>query len=239
MRQVVLDTETTGLEPGAGHRIIELGCVEIINRRTTQKHFHYYLQPDREIDQGAFEVHGITREFLQDKPRFEEIADEFIDFIRDSQLIIHNAAFDTGFLDMELQRLGQAHGKVSDYCTVKDSLAFARNLHPGQKNDLSALCKRYAVDDSGRSLHGALLDAEILADVYLAMTGGQANLALGGDQSSPEAAGMQAVSLALFAGRTPVVPAGPKELEAHRERLDAIERQNPGNCLWHQNPDLS
>jgi len=173
MKQIVLDTETTGLEPKHGHRIIEIGCVEIINRRNTDQHFHQYLNPDREIDDGAFDVHGISNEFLSDKPRFADIAQEFIDFIRDSELIIHNAPFDVGFLNAELEKLGKKWGKVEDYCSVVDTLLLAREKHPGQKNNLDALCKRYEIDNSQRDLHGALLDAQILLDVYLKMTGGQ------------------------------------------------------------------
>lgn len=176
MRQIVLDTETTGLEPKHGHRIIEIGCVEINNRRKTDKHYHQYLNPDREIDDGAFNVHGISTEFLSDKPRFADIAQEFIDFIRDSELIIHNAPFDVGFINAELKKLGRKWGKVEDYCSVVDTLMMAREKHPGQKNNLDALCKRYEIDNSQRDLHGALLDAQILMDVYLVMTGGQETL---------------------------------------------------------------
>src|SRR5690606_12993840 len=189
MRQIVLDTETTGLETAQGHRIIEIGCVELIHRRPTNNYFHHYLQPDREIDEGALEVHGITNEFLRDKPRFADIVDEFIEFIRGAELIIHNAAFDIGFLDYELSLLDPPRGKVTDFCTVVDSLLLARNMHPGQRNSLDALCKRYGIDNSQRELHGALLDARILADVYLAMTGGQTALFAEQDEGDPGSVG--------------------------------------------------
>jgi DNA polymerase-3 subunit epsilon len=178
MRQVILDTETTGLEPSDGHRIIEIGCVELVNRRITGNTYHQYIQPDRVIDAGAREVHGITDQFLADKPRFADIAGEFLTFIRGAELVIHNAPFDVGFINHEFALLGKSVGSVSEHCTIVDTLAIARRLHPGQRNNLDALCKRYQIDNSQRDLHGALLDAEILADVYLAMTGGQATLSL-------------------------------------------------------------
>ena len=178
MRQIVLDTETTGLEPKQGHRIIEIGCVELNNRRKTNNHYQQYLNPEREIEDGAYDVHGISNEFLADKPVFADAAQEFIDFIRDSELIIHNAPFDVGFINAELKRLGRQWGKVEDHCTVVDTLLMAREMHPGQKNSLDALCKRYEIDNSQRDLHGALLDAQILLDVYLVMTGGQTDLLL-------------------------------------------------------------
>ena len=178
MRQIILDTETTGLEPSDGHRIIEIGCVELVNRRITGNTYHQYIQPDRAIDAGAREVHGITDQFLADKPRFADIADEFLTFIRGAELVIHNAPFDVGFINHEFALLGKSVGSVSEHCTIVDTLAIARRLHPGQRNNLDALCKRYQIDNSQRDLHGALLDAEILADVYLAMTGGQATLSL-------------------------------------------------------------
>src|SRR5262249_10285212 len=180
MRQIVLDTEPTGLEPELGHRIIEIGCVEIVNRRHTGRTFHHYLNPEREIDKGALEVHGITLEQLLNKPRFADIADELMAFISGAELVIHNAAFDVAFLDHELRKVPAfASRVVNGECRVLDSLALARQMHPGQRNNLDALCKRYSVDNSHRELHGALLDARILADVYLAMTGGQVGLALG------------------------------------------------------------
>src|SRR5690606_3445463 len=173
MRQIILDTETTGLEPAEGHRIIEIGCVEMVSRRLTGNNFHRYLQPDREIDSAAIEVHGITNEFLADKPRFSDVVQEFLAFVKGAELIIHNAAFDVGFINHELRKVNPALGKIEDHCTILDTLIMARKMHPGQRNSLDALCKRYEIDNSHRELHGALLDAEILGDVYLAMTGGQ------------------------------------------------------------------
>ena len=173
MRQIVLDTETTGLEPEAGHRVIEIGGVELIDRKPTGRHFHRYVNPQREVDEGALSVHGITNDFLADKPLFADIADELLMFIDGAELVIHNAPFDVMFLDYELGRLPQRRRRIEDRCTVVDTLALARHKHPGQKNSLDALCRRYDVDNSQRELHGALLDAEILADVYLMMTGGQ------------------------------------------------------------------
>ncbi|MGB5716746.1 MAG: DNA polymerase III subunit epsilon, partial [Gammaproteobacteria bacterium] len=178
MRQIVLDTETTGLEPADGHRIIEIGCVELNDRRLTGNTYHQYIQPDREIDAGAIEVHGITNEKLADKPRFTDIAAEFLEFIDGAELVIHNAPFDVGFIDHEFRLLEDSPGGVNDHCMVLDTLALARRMHPGQRNSLDALCRRYEIDNSQRELHGALLDAEILADVYLAMTGGQVSLSL-------------------------------------------------------------
>ena len=180
MRQIVLDTETTGLEVSQGHRIIEIGCVELVNRKLTGNHYHQYINPHREIDQGAIEVHGITSEFLADKPGFEAVAAAFIEFVQGAELVIHNAPFDVGFLDGELQRLPTSEDTLESRCTVIDTLVMARAKHPGQRNSLDALCQRYEVDNSQRDLHGALLDAEILADVYLAMTGGQTALQLSG-----------------------------------------------------------
>ncbi|MFT6300641.1 MAG: DNA polymerase-3 subunit epsilon, partial [Saprospiraceae bacterium] len=178
-RQVVLDTETTGLEPSENHRIIEIGCVELIDRQLTGRHYHQYINPERDIDQGAVDVHGITTDFLADKPVFSSISKEFIEFITGAQLIIHNAPFDIGFIDHEMGKLKEKTASVVEVCSVIDTLVMARERHPGQRNNLNALCKRYFVDNSKRDLHGALLDAEILADVYLLMTGGQVDLALG------------------------------------------------------------
>jgi DNA polymerase-3 subunit epsilon len=232
MRQIVLDTETTGLEPSQGHRIIEVGCVELVNRRLTGNHFHHYLQPDREIDAGAVEVHGITNEFLADKPRFAEVADEFLEFIRGAELIIHNAPFDVGFLNHELRRLGESYGELLGYCTVLDTLEHARRLHPGQRNNLDALCKRYAIDNSQRELHGALLDAEILADVYLAMTGGQVTLSLEGVREG--IAAQTAVVQRLAADRAPlrVLRATAEEEAAHTGYLKVIKKKSGGTCVW-------
>ncbi|MGD9388748.1 MAG: DNA polymerase III subunit epsilon, partial [Gammaproteobacteria bacterium] len=177
-RQVVLDTETTGLEPAEGHRIIEIGCLELVNRRLTGRKFHQYLNPEREIDPGAEDVHGLSNAFLADKPRFADVAGEFLEFVEGAELVIHNAAFDLGFLDTELARLEPPGPALSRICGVLDTLMLARQLHPGQRNSLDALCKRFGIDNSNRELHGALLDAELLADVYLVMTGGQAELVL-------------------------------------------------------------
>jgi len=233
MRQIVLDTETTGLEPADGHRIIEIGCVELVDRRLTRNNFHQYLQPDREIEQGAVEVHGITNELLKDKPRFGDIADDFIGYIRGAELIIHNAPFDVGFLDHELRLWREGAPCISDLCEVTDTLAMARSLHPGQRNSLDALCKRYDVDNSQRDLHGALLDAEILADVYLAMTGGQVSLFLGGQGMSVGGTVREAIRR-LSGDRPPlkIVRAAEEELAAHRARLEAIDKASGGGCLW-------
>lgn len=236
MRQIVLDTETTGLEPTQGHRLIEIGCVELVNRKLTGRHYHQYLNPDREIDAGAIEVHGITNEMLADKPRFPAIVDEMLDFIRGAELIIHNAPFDLGFLNNELQLLGRSE-RIRDICGVIDTLVLARQRHPGQKNNLDALCGRYGVDNSQRDLHGALLDAEILADVYLLMTGGQTALALAGaEQSATNQSGAATGIRRLPAGRPrlPVVLANGIELEAHERRLLEIDKASGGKTLWRQ-----
>ncbi|MYM62337.1 DNA polymerase III subunit epsilon [Pseudomaricurvus sp. HS19] len=230
MRQIVLDTETTGLEPSQGHRIIEIGCVELVNRRLTGRHYHQYIQPQRVVDEGAIEVHGITNEFLADKPVFAQIAAEFFQFIEGAQLVIHNAPFDIGFINHEFARLKPALTPVAEICSVVDTLVMARQKHPGQKNNLDALCKRYGVDNSQRDLHGALLDAEILADVYLLMTGGQTSLGLGADGSeSSSESGVSGIRR-LAAGRRPlpVITASADELDAHQQRLAALGEQ----CLW-------
>jgi DNA polymerase-3 subunit epsilon len=236
MRQIVLDTETTGLEPSQGHRIIEIGCVELVNRKLTHNHYHQYLQPDREIDEGAIEVHGISNEFLMDKPRFADVAADFLDFIRGAELVIHNAPFDVGFINHELSMLSGETVRLEDICTILDTLAMARQMHPGQKNNLDALCKRYDVENSHRELHGALLDAEILADVYLSMTGGQVSLSLNGldDQSNNQ--GQRAGVKRLGADRAPlkVIRADEDELTAHKLRLEAIDAASGGQCLWEQ-----
>lgn len=236
MRSVVLDTETTGMPVSEGHRIIEIGCVELIDRRPTGRHFHVYLQPDREVDEGAIAVHGITNEFLQDKPRFRDVADDFFEFIDGAQLIIHNAAFDIGFIDNEFARLGQSERcGVGRYCSVIDTLAMARERHPGQRNNLDALCKRYGVDNSGRELHGALLDAEILADVYLAMTGGQTSLSLAGQGSDNGLNRQSASAIRRLDGTrrsTPVIRANASELAAHDVLLDKIEKASADTPVW-------
>jgi DNA polymerase-3 subunit epsilon len=236
-RQIILDTETTGLDPKQGHRIIEIGCVEMLNRRLTGNNFHHYLQPDREIDAEAIEVHGITNQFLADKPRFENVVGDFLAYIRGAELIIHNAPFDIGFLNHELQLVDAASQIMTDYCSVTDTLAMARQLYPGQRNSLDALCKRYEINNTHRTLHGALLDAEILADVYLAMTGGQVSLFLGSGQDDRQGASgsspMQRIT--LNAERLRVIRASDVEMAAHAERVAAISKA-AGKCLW--NPDV-
>lgn len=231
MRQIVLDTETTGLEVAHDHRVIEIGCVELVDRKLTGNHYHQYINPDREIDEGAFSVHGISSEFLSDKPRFAQVADEFLEFVKGAELVIHNAAFDVGFLNHELGKLSGQYQAIEDYCSVVDSLALARRKHPGQKNNLDALCKRYLVDNSQRDLHGALLDAEILADVYLALTGGQVALSLG-SETTGENTSQQIVRLA--ADRKPLVTLAPDkdELAAHQQMLESLKAANGGECLW-------
>ena len=234
-RQIVLDTETTGLEPSQGHRIIEIGAVEIIGRVQTGNHYHQYLQPDRESDEAALNVHGITSEFLADKPRFADVVEDFLDYVKGAQLIIHNAPFDVGFINHELSMLGPQWGKIEDYCTILDSLVMAREMHPGQKNNLDALCKRYDINNAHRELHGALLDSEILADVYLAMTGGQVSLGLGGDASNSENNGVQASNIRRLPGDRPALKvqyASSEELEAHEKRLQAIQKSSDGKCIW-------
>ena len=202
-RQIVLDTETTGLEPSQGHRIIEIGCVELINRRLTGNNYHQYIQPDREVDEGALQVHGISNEFLADKPRFSDIADDLMTYLKGAELVIHNAPFDVGFLDHELKLLADGRGVINDHCSVTDTLVMARKMHPGQKNNLDALCKRYDVNNTQRDLHGALLDAEILSEVYLRMTGGQVGLALDSDTTVKEESGAITVSR-ISADRAPL-----------------------------------
>ncbi len=234
MRQVVLDTETTGLEPSQGHRIIEIGCVELIDRKLTGRHYHQYINPNREIDAGAMEVHGITNEFLADKPLYHQINEDFRAFIEGAELVIHNAPFDIGFIDHE-SRLLDAHSpiKVLDYCTVVDTLVMARQKHPGQRNSLDALCGRYEVDNSQRDLHGALLDAEILADVYLLMTGGQTNLLLAGEEAGGDAARDTAIRrLAATRPALKVIQANAEELSAHEVRLLEIDKASDGNTQW-------
>ncbi len=231
MRQIVLDTETTGLEPSQGHRIIEIGCVELINRRPTGNHYHQYLQPDREIDPGAQQVHGISNEFLADKPRFEEVVDDLLEYLRGAELIIHNAPFDLGFLRHELGLAGHPLDILDKDCLVTDTLVMARQLHPAQKNNLDALCRRYEIDNSQRQLHGALLDAEILAEVYLVMTGGQRQLLL----DDEDADGVQVNSLRRLPADRPrlkVIPASPEELRCHQQRLADIDKISADGCLW-------
>jgi len=231
-RQVVLDTETTGINPKEGHKIIEIGCVELINRRLTQNRFHVYLNPDREIDAGAIEVHGITNEFLQDKPRFADVVEDFMAFTKDAELIIHNAPFDVGFLNHELALLENGSRTIESNSTVFDTLAYARKKHPGARNSLDALCKRYGIDNSHRDLHGALLDAEILADVYLIMTGGQASL-LDENDAMGEGERQSIVRLSADRPRLKVIACDEVELAAHQQRLHKIAKVG-GSCLWLQ-----
>ncbi|MEQ7921457.1 DNA polymerase III subunit epsilon [Xanthomonas sp. WHRI 1810A] len=235
-RKIVLDTETTGMPVTDGHRVIEIGCVEVIGRRLTGRHFHVYLQPDRGSDEGAIGVHGITDEFLIGKPRFAEVADEFYEFVKGAQLIIHNAAFDVGFINNEFALIGQTdRADVTTYCTVLDTLAMARERHPGQRNSLDALCKRYGVDNSNRELHGALLDSEILADVYLAMTGGQTTLSLAGNNDG-EGGADRPSEIRRVANRTPgpIIHASDSELAEHQARLAIIAKSAGAPSLWVQ-----
>jgi DNA polymerase-3 subunit epsilon len=229
MRQVVLDTETTGMPVERGHRIIEIGAVEIINRRLTGRTFHHYIHPEREIDEGAQAVHGISLESLEGKPRFAGIADELIEFLRGAELIAHNAAFDVGFLNAELARLSNAPG-VRDLAIVTDTLAMARERYPGQRNSLDALCKRLGVDNGHRNLHGALLDAELLADVYLAMTSGQTDLGLAVAAESAAAASARRVS--FDPGQLRVVAASEGDLQAHSAWVDKLRGASGGRSLW-------
>ncbi|GAB4187888.1 MAG: DNA polymerase III subunit epsilon [Wenzhouxiangellaceae bacterium] len=228
MRQVILDTETTGLEVSEGHRVIEIGAVELVERRRSGRHFHRYINPQREVEQGALEVHGISNDFLRDKPVFSEVVGEFLDFIRDAEIIIHNAPFDVGFLDAELRYAGIEPSTLEGYATVLDSLVLARQQHPGQSNSLDALCKRYEIDNTSRTLHGALLDAELLAEVYLALTGGQETLSLSVAQTQRP---LDAASLGQRLP-TPVIKADDEELAAHEERLQALAEK--GGCLWRE-----
>jgi len=233
LRQIFLDTETTGLETRDGHRIIEIGCVEMIDRKLTGNNYHQYIQADRESDEAALAVHGITTEFLSDKPRFEDIAQAFLDYVSGAELIIHNAPFDVGFIDYEFSLLPADFKKLEDYCDISDSLVLARQMHPGQRNSLDALCKRYDINNEHRQLHGALLDSEILADVYLAMTGGQRALILG-----DEASGENDVSTAQAFQRVSdkialaVIHAQDDEVSAHQHYMAQIEKES-GKKLWH------
>ena len=229
MRQIVLDTETTGLDPRHGHRIIEVACIEMENRRLTGRHLHKYINPEREIDEGAQAVHGITLEFLADKPKFVDIVDEFLEFINGGELVIHNAAFDIGFLNAELAKLDRV--PVGTVCNgVIDTLKMAKELHPGKRNNLNALCDRYEIDNSGRTLHGALLDTELLAEVFLAMTRGQNSLMI-----EPDAAPRPQLGADGFARqRQPLIVqrALPEELSEHQRVLTAIDKESKGNCVW-------
>jgi len=228
MRQVVLDTETTGLEVSQGHRLIEIGCVEIMHRRTTDQTFHHYINPERDIDAGAQEVHGIRSEDLEDKPKFSTIADDLIQYIKGAELVIHNASFDVGFINAELVRAKHKVTDIRECCTIIDSLSQARKMHPGQINSLDALCKRYKIDNSHRELHGALLDAQILADVYLAMTGGQTTLSLAANSSihvRQDASSKERMALK-------VIYANKDELSSHEVFLNKIQQESQSGCVW-------
>ncbi len=238
MRQIVLDTETTGLSTAQGHRVIEIGCVELVNRRLTGREFHRFLNPDRDIDEGAEAVHGISRADLETAPRFHEVVDEFLEFVKDAQLVIHNAPFDIGFIEHELKIMEHPQPSIEDHATVLDTLGLARELHPGQRNSLDALCKRYEVDASKRDVHGALIDSELLANVYLAMTGGQSSLLL--DEESPDVIDRGDGTLPQKGGSTGaavapnldlvVIEASPEETAAHEVMLEKIRKS--GACVW-------
>lgn len=225
-RQIVLDTETTGLEPSQGHRIIEIGCVEMINRRLTGNNYHQYLQPDREIDEGAQAVHGISNEVLADKPRFSDIVKDFIEYLDGAELIIHNAPFDVGFIDHEFKLAGAEYGKVSTYCSVIDTLVMARKIRPGKKNNLDVLCKEYEVNNAHRELHGALLDAELLSEVYLRMTGGQSTLSLDSEDMSNAQTGVSEIKK-LSTDRKPIniIKASDDELQAHQAIIEKMGKE--------------
>ena len=232
MRQIVLDTETTGLEPSQGHRIIEIGCIEILDRRITRSAFHQYINPDREVEAGALEVHGIDNRFLKDKPRFPEVAEEFLKFVDGAELVIHNAAFDVGFINHELRKMQNPVTDIASVCRVLDTLDLARRQHPGQKNSLDALCKRYNVDNSGREYHGALLDAQLLAEVYLAMTGGQAALVLDAEARNGAFGAAPARKLERQGLNLKVLRATPEERAAHEAKLQEIAKASGGKTLW-------
>lgn len=232
MRQVVLDTETTGLEVSQGHRIIEIGCVEVLHRRTTDQQYHQFLHPEREIDAGAQAVHGISIEFLADKPKFASIADDFIEFVGDAELIIHNASFDIGFINAELKLAGHRITDINKCCKVVDSLSMARKMHPGQKNNLDALCKRYEIDNSHRELHGALLDAQILADVYLALTGGQTSLSLAANAGAAAKGKGASAKFDVNREALNVIFANDEELQAHDAFLTKIQQESEVGCVW-------
>ncbi len=235
MRQVVLDTETTGLETEEGHRILEIGCVEIIERKITGRRYHQYINPQRDIDDGALEVHGITRAFLSDKPVFQSVWEDFLTFVSGAELIIHNAAFDIAFLNYEMALISGSIGKITDYCGVVDSLLLAREKFPGQKNSLDALCKRFSVDNSQRDLHGALLDAEILADVYLLLTGGQVDLGLDAEEAAgPESGGVHLTRLGPGRPALRVIKATEAEARLHERKLLEIETAAGKESIWHQ-----
>ncbi|ELX8379289.1 DNA polymerase III subunit epsilon [Providencia vermicola] len=241
-RQIVLDTETTGMNKLGvhyeGHNIIEIGAVEVINRRLTGRNFHVYIKPNRLVDPEAFEVHGISDEFLQDKPTFADIADEFLEFIRGAELIIHNAPFDIGFMDYEFAKLNRGIPPTADFCQITDSLVLARQIFPGKRNNLDALCDRYLIDNTKRTLHGALLDAEILSDVYLAMTGGQTSLAFSMEADTSNESYVEEVQrIERPTSGLKVLYATDEELIEHEKRLDIVDKKGGKPCLWRQSPD--
>lgn len=231
-RQIVLDTETTGLEHRQGHRIIEIGCVEVVNRKLTGNNYHIYLNPERDIDQGAIEVHGITNEFLQDKPLFAETYTTLLDYIKGAELVIHNAAFDVGFLNAELEKIAEQTPTITDICSVHDTLMQARKMFPGQRNDLDSLCRRYEIDNSHRELHGALLDAEILADVYLLMTGGQTALSLEAVTKTDTLTGELSDSIDFAQLSLPLVNPSQEETDSHVQWLARLDETIDGECVW-------
>jgi DNA polymerase-3 subunit epsilon len=229
MRQIILDTETTGLDPSQGHRIVEVGCVELINRSPTGRHLHLYLNPDRDSDPDALAIHGLTTEFLSKQPHFVDVADEIVEYVRDAEVIIHNAAFDRKFLDAELERAGKP--LFSTVCSkITDSLLYARELHPGKRNSLDALCERYGISNAHRTLHGALLDSELLAEVWLAMTRGQDALAMSFDEDT--AGGKGSGAEAFDASRLRVLAAAPDEVLAHKQYLDDLDKAAGKPCVW-------
>lgn len=230
-RQIILDTETTGISPKKGHRIIEIGCIEMINRQTTKEIFHCYLNPERDVDAGAVEVHGLTSEFLADKLFFKDVVKDFLSFVQGADLVIHNAPFDIGFLDAELQRLGSQFGHMKDYCTVTDTLPIARKKHPGQPNSLDALCRRYHVENSHRELHGALLDSELLAQVYLHLTGGQGNLSFSASDKKQKDNQTQAKKATQY--DIPVILPNAEELAQHKEYMaENSASDSPSWPIW-------
>ena len=232
MRQIVLDTETTGLEPSQGHNVIEIGCVEMIKRRLTDNNYHQYIKPDRDSDEDAIRIHGITNEFLADKPKFRDISADFLEYVRGAELIIHNAPFDIGFLNAELARNG-CKEKVDDVCTVVDSLKLARRKHPGQKNNLDALCRRYGIDNSHRELHGALLDSQILADVYLMLTGGQTDLMLAAEEEATNMDGeIDIRKLASPITTLKVIVPTDLEQQAHEEFVVLLDKKSGADSLY-------
>jgi DNA polymerase-3 subunit epsilon len=231
MRQIILDTETTGIDPKQGHRIIEIGCVEMVDRKLTHRHYHQYIHPEREVEQEAIDVHGITNDFLADKPKFAEVVKEFMNFVQGAELIIHNAPFDVGFINHELSLLPEnPWGKIEDHCKITDTLKMAKKAYPGQRNSLDALCKRLGVDNSDRTLHGALLDSEILADVYLTMTGGQTTLSL----STETKTGTSQMQTRQVAQRKPIKVIQPTEaeLQAHQAYLEKLFKGQDNPTYW-------